>query len=423
MTDEGDWRERLQTESKKDGSKVYQKSLTNAIDIFTLDEGWLIQNGGPAHHVLGYNEFSDTIEFRHPPPWHEHTKSLAPEAGTWTDDDNVRAADWLSRKYFKLTTKTVEEAIRLVAKKNAYHPVRDYLNSLTWDEERRLGKWLRRYLGASADPYVEKIGLWWMISAVARIFEPGCQVDYTLILEGAQGTFKSSALRVLGGEWFCDSRLDLNSKDSFVNLRGTWIYELSELETLRRAEADQAKAYLTSPSDHYRAPYERYARKFKRQNVFAGTVNGDFYLKDPTGGRRYLPCKCGRIDLVGLRADRDQLWAEAQFLYHLGTKWHPELDEEREWCLREQEKRFEMDEWENRIAGWLGEKTEVSLSDVLSKALLIEVGRWTRSDQMRANACLKRLGWSRRQVMREGMRLWVWVCERPKKVGYDEMPY
>ena len=150
------------------------------------------------------------------------------------------------------------------------------------------------------------------------------KVDTVLILEGQQGLRKSSALAVLGGEWFCDTAIDIANKDSWALVGSKWIFELAEMQTVRGSrDVDALKGFITRREDVYRPPYGRVAVKSPRRAVFVGTTNAAEYLKhDPSGYRRFWPVDCGdRIDLEGLKRDRDQLWAEAVVRLKAGEQW------------------------------------------------------------------------------------------------------
>src|SRR5262249_44813747 len=147
---------------------------------------------------------------------------------------------------------------------------------------------------------------------IARAFEPGSQVDTALILEGLdQGEGKSTAIRILSMGFFTDELADIGSKDAVMQLHGAWIVELSELDAMGRAETSKVKAFLSRRSDRYRAPYGRHVADHPRQCTFAGTVNHNDYLRDETGGRRFLPIEVGGINKDALRQDVEQLWGEA----------------------------------------------------------------------------------------------------------------
>src|SRR4029077_167441 len=195
------------------------------------------------------------------------------------------------------------------------------LQGLHWDGVERVDTWLAAYLGAEGTEYARAVGSRWLISAVARIFRPGAKADCCLILEGAQGIRKSTALRTVAGEYFTDELADLGSKDAAMQTRGVWIIELSELDNLSHAEVARIKAFMSPHTDLFRPPYGMRLVESPRQCVFAGTVNHGSYLRDETGGRRFWPVVCGKIDIAELQRDRDQLWAEAKAKYRSGASW------------------------------------------------------------------------------------------------------
>ena len=213
------------------------------------------------------------------------------------------------------------------------------------------------YLGVEDTDYSRAVGSRWLISAVARIFQPGAKADCCLILEGLQGIRKSTALRTIAGEYFTDELADLGSKDAAMQTRGVWIIELSELDNLSHAEVARIKAFMSRATDRFRPPYGMRLVESARQCVFAGTVNHGTYLRDETGGRRFWPVVCGRIDVEGLGEVRDQLWAEAKARYQSGCPWWLDTPDLVQLASDQQEARYEGDPWEE---DWTltGEQTE-----------------------------------------------------------------
>jgi predicted P-loop ATPase len=154
---------------------------------------------------------------------------------------------------------------------------------------------------------------------VSRVFRPGCQWDYVLVLEGAQGQLKSTIARTLASDaWFMDHLPDLRDKDAMLNLQGKWLVELGELADIKRSDYNLVKQYLARRVDTVRSPYGKIREDLPRQSVFIGTVNEGQYLRDPTGNRRYWPVKVGLCDVKGLRKVREQLFAEAYQCYLKG---------------------------------------------------------------------------------------------------------
>ena len=188
--------------------------------------------------VLAFNEFSLYTVVKKLPPWSKASGE------NWTDYDDSRTAEWLQHLGILVNSKVASEAVQTVAKDNCFHPVKDYLNRLVWDGKPRIDNWTIKHLGSEDRAFSRAVGSRWLISAVARIFQPGCQADYTLLLEGPQGIRKSSALRVLAGDaWFADHISDLGSKDSRIELHGKWILEIGELDKVRRGDSNGLKHF------------------------------------------------------------------------------------------------------------------------------------------------------------------------------------
>ena len=402
----------------KDGNT--RSLLTNAIALLRESPEW--------KGVLACNDFTLYVTTKNPAPWQESG------GGNWTDYDDSRATEWLQRHDVMVPTPVTAEAVQTVAKENRFHPVRDYLNGLQWDQIPRLDNWLSDYLGVPPSAFVAAVGARWMISGVARIFKPGCQADYTLVLEGRQGIRKSTGLQTLAGDdWFTDHISDLGSKDSRIELHGKWIIEFSELATVRRGELERVKAFLTARIDHFRMPYGRRSEAVPRSCVFAASVNDETPFADPTGNRRFWPVRCGTIDITALRRDRDQLWAEAHHRFKAGQMWWLESDALNEFATLEQDQRYEDGVWDSVILDWIDEptqrfdpgqstpvpmepfdsdKTRVTVTDVLVHAIGKPLDRLTQGDRLQVVRCLNHAGWKRKQDG-SGPRRGKWFYVRP----------
>ncbi len=308
-----------------------------------------------------------------------------------------------------LTRETTHQAIALRAGQRRFHPVRDYLESLEWDGIPRLPKWLSYYLGAEQTPYTAEIGRMFLITMVARIFEPGCKADYMMVLEGEQGIGKSTACAVLGGAWFSDALPDLTqAKDASQHLRGKWLLEVPEMHSLGRANSALLKSFITRTEERYRPPYGLREVLEPRQCVFIATQNLGEYLRDETGARRFWPVRVSAVDISALRHDRDQLFAEAVHRYREGEQRWPDRDFEALYVKPQQDARFETDAWEEAISPWLArlDPARTTIMDVAQGALNLAVERLGTQDQRRITACLTRAGW-RQHKATGGKRMWV----------------
>lgn len=335
--------------------------------------------------------------------------SMAPfELRAIVDQDVIYVAEYLQQAGLKhVGTGVVREAISVCALENSWHPVRDYLDRLQWDGKSRAGVWLTTKLGAELTDYTAAIGRMFLISMVARVFEPGCKADHMPVLEGVQGALKSTACAVLGGLWFSDALPDIScGKDASQHLRGKWLIEVAEMHAMGRAEATLLKSFITRQVEKYRPSYGRFEVEEPRQCVFVGTTNREAYLRDESGGRRFWPVKTGAIDIDGLAEDRDQLFAEAVHLYQLGEPWWPDRTFEQDFIKQEQETRYEADAWEETIAEFLATRTKVTIGEIAQLGLHFDKSKIGTADQRRIAAILELLGWHRLPKDWQGKRFW-----------------
>jgi putative DNA primase/helicase len=381
---------------------VPRPTLHNAHTVFSRDPRWAGK--------IRFNAFAQSIEFHGTPVAKGRIERER-------DALDSKAALWLADNYGRMAVPTpkVAEAIQTIGDDASYHPVQDYLRDLEWDHTSRLDTVLTRYFGVPDAPLTRALGACFLRSCVARVLPlpgrvdtgPGCKVDTTLILVGAQGLYKSSALRALAvrPQWFADTRLDLSSKDLFEQIAGKWIYEIAELDAFKGREWSRIKGVLSSPNDTYRRPYGKHAVSALRQVVFAGTTNEDEFLGDPTGARRFWPVRCTTIDLAALRRDVDQLWAEAVVTYRAGAPWW--LDAERAAEAEHAAAEFRMrDAWDEVVEGWLyGRTGTVSTTQVLMESPLKKLpGECTNHDIQRVATVLKACGWTRTRSRVAGSR-------------------
>jgi predicted P-loop ATPase len=398
--------------------------------------GRLVTNANAKGEISIKNcEANIELVLRHAPEWrgvlkHNEVKReiecvSGPVDGKNLDVLEVDAAIWFQRSdYGKLGLSPkptmVRDCIKTAAFANSYDPLRDHLEALTWDGKARADSFLETYFGAEGDPrYLRAVGSKWLISAVARAMRPGEKVDTVLILEGLQGLGKSSAFRALGVNWFSDTAIDITNKDSWSLASQFWILEFAEVKDVRRADTETLKAFLSRNEDTYRPPYGRVNIKVPRRAVFVGTTNAAEYLKhDPTGYRRYWPVKCAKVDLVSLRRDVPQLWAEAVMRFNKGEHWWLN-DEEAEIAKSIVLERAE-DPHESRqemVMRWLLQMpvdkrpAEVNLIDVEQGAFQMSPNQIATGGGLERflGETLRRLGFKPRITQASGVRRRVWI--------------
>ena len=281
------------------------------------------------------NLLTERIDIVKPLGWYR-------ESSTLTDVDIKYLLLYFEQNYGLTVEKKIEDAVKVIANENRYHPVCDFLNSLVWDGKERIRFCLHHFLGSDTDDYTYEALRLFLLGAISRVFSPGCKFEIMLCLVGGQGSGKSSFFRLLAvnDDWFSDDLKKLDDDNVYRKMQGHWIIEMSEMIATANAKSiEEIKSFLSRPKETYKIPYETHPADRKRQCVFGGTSNTlDFLPLDRTGNRRFVPVMVypERADVhilddeAASRAYINQMWAEAMEIYRSGDfklKFSPAMDE------------------------------------------------------------------------------------------------
>jgi len=301
-----------------------------------------------------------------------------------------------------------KQVIRHEAWINGFHPVRQYLDSLVWDGVKRLDTWLIECAGVEDSRYTRTVSRLFLVAGVKRIKHPGCKYDEMMVWESTtQGTEKSSAAQALcpNASWFSDDLpLNVDSKQIMEKTLGKWIIEASDLSGKRKTDIDHLKATMSRQVDGpARMAYAHFPQTRPRHFVLLGTTNSTAYLNDATGARRFWPMTVKRFDVAWIRANRDQLWAEAVVAESEGESIRMPEDL---WpaATEQQERRREIDPWESILYAVLMNippshdgKRRVA-ANTLWDSLGIQVERRDRGGALRIADVMQRFGFKRTTV-------------------------
>lgn len=253
-------------------------------------------------------------------PWRK-----LPDGREFTDIDEHGLVNYMEQVYKIAIRDKIMSALALVSYKNATHPVREYLNRLSWDGVERLDSLFVDYYGADDNEYTRAVARKWLCAAVARVLHPGVKFDYMPVLVGEQGKKKSMLADKLAMQWHSDSLSTMVGKEAYEQLQGVWIVEVAELSAMKGQEVEHVKHFISKRKDRFRVAYGKRAEDFNRQCVFIGTTNKKEFLKDVTGNRRFWPIttlvNAPTLDISAIsRATIDQIWAEALAVYQRGEQ-------------------------------------------------------------------------------------------------------
>lgn len=390
------WRAALLTRKDEDGEPTSVLSCEANLEL-------ILQNDPEWKGAIRWNEVKKEIEI-----------TRGPLMGAHTADLEFRCAVWFQRSGYRMTTKpfTCGPALLSVARQNSYDPLATHLRELKWDGVERSRSWLVDFLHIPGTPVLIEMGRKWLISCVARALRPGCKMDTTLILQGAYGAGKSSFVEVMAGPFYSNGRVDFHSKDSLALASRYWIVEMAEMSGYRSSEKESVKNFLSTATDSYRPPYGRVLEDFPRRACFVGSVNDDDFLTEPNR-REWVVTVPQDIDLVGLRAARDQLWAEAVALFDAGEQWW--FDKTGEALMRDIAKEYAApDSTRDRVLDWwIAKRPEnrpdrVRVHDIAADALALPQERITMGLLQHLGRVLRDLGFSKNRYRIAGHLVWMW---------------
>lgn len=383
---ESDWRSSLERTDKG----KYRNTLNNCKLIMS--------NVCGQKNIVGRNEFAANDYYLCNTPWRSRNGDAV------VDHDIVRIKFFCAERFgVEFSDNVVNQSLMEIADRNRFHPVREWLEGLVWDGKDRIDTWLKDYAGADGpEPYLSDVSRKTLVAMVKRVFEPGCKYDHVLILEGGQGTGKSTLLRKLSEPWFSDATLNIGDKDAVLTMQSKWLIELGELSSMGKADVEQLKAFITQTTDRIRAPYGKRVEEFPRQCVFIGSTNQDEYLKDLTGNRRFWAVKTtGHLNYTELPDVREQLFAEALAYYRLGEPLYLDNEASNQQASAEQAKRMQGDEWLSTVRDIVGgetfPKTCFEIKDVAKRMDQVGAHKMAPHDVHRITRCLKMLGFEKFQ--------------------------
>jgi len=391
----------LEMQTNKDGTQKIKPTVPNLITIMEKDKRWKKR--------IWLNEFSNAIYMKDDP---------------LKDTDYTRIKRWMYKHYnVHFTTDSIVEATNYIAEVNGHNPLTSWLNKSVWDGVPRMDEWLVRACGTEDNKLNREIGRRWLVQCVARAMEPGCKADCVLILVGPQGARKSTTFRILGSpEYFCDTPMDIGSSNAYMQIHRAWIYEVAELDSIRRARNSSTKAFLSAQEDTFRLPYARQTVTLKRHTVFCGTTNKAEFITDETGSRRYWPIQVGKMNTDWTEHNRHQLWAEAVVAYKNGEKWY--LENETQEKLNEQSSDFrQFDPWHEIIERYIrANGVNLSTTDLMEQGLKLEKYQMTRASEMRVGDIMRQLGFERVRRRIFGDRKYIWIKSEKDNVIEMEKP-
>jgi hypothetical protein len=346
------------------------------------------------------------------------------EGGVWrrfTDTDYTRLRSMLERKGFKpVGADMMRHAVAQHAEDHQFDSAQQWADGLAWDGVPRVERFLSAYFSVADTPYARAVSRYLWTALAGRCLVPGCKADMVPVFVGAQGVGKTTAVLALAPTPDTFVEVDLTRKDDDTSrmLCGRLVGEIAELKGLHGRDSDYIKSFLSRTHEAWIEKWHTTPTEFGRRLLMIGTGNNAEFLDDETGERRWLPVAVGRVDVPGIEAARDQLWAEGVALFKAGgVAW---ADAQR-LAVAEHGKFKITDIWHPLIERWLGRDSMDGESaekrgdapftalTLLTSAVGISADRANRAAEMRVARVLRQLGYEQERVRVGNKQVRQWV--------------
>ena len=173
-------------------------------------------------------------------------------------------------------------------------------------------------------PYLTK----WLVAVVANAMDNReCRNHTCLVLTGEQGKFKTTFLDLLCPPalkgYSYTGKIYPQEKDTLTYIGQNLIVNIDDqLKALNKRDENELKNLITCPMVKYRMPYDKYVEEHPHLASFVASVNGNDFLTDPTGSRRFLPFEVLAIDIERAKAiSMDAVYTEAKALLKSGFRY------------------------------------------------------------------------------------------------------
>lgn len=266
----------------------------------------------------------------------------------------------------------VNSAIDYFLSQNETDSLKKWADDLPeWDGTERLDMMLHTITHCQLTGANAEMGRRWMISGMARIYEPGVKVRAVLVLaQPREAIGKSAFFENLcpNKEWYTDSLpKDLHNKEAYEAVSGKFIAESAEMASMRASSQEALKNYISKGADDYRRPWDRRIGHYPRRCIFGATTNNPNPVPLDGDWSRYWPVLCGEelFNIDYLIENRDQLWAEAKALYKNGEKWWLTDARDLAAVAAARDEMREVSPQADRIAVYIQGKDQISINDML----------------------------------------------------------
>lgn len=345
---------------------------------------------------------------------------------TFTDADYSRLRITMEKRGFKAVGRElIKDVVSLAAAENTFDSAIQWIQSLEWDGTPRIETFYHTHFGTEDSPYTRAVSRYMWTALAGRVLKPGIKADMVPILVGVQGCGKSSGVAALSPDpaFFTEISFAEKEDDLARKMRGCLVVEISELRGLNTKELESIKAFVTRTHEKWIPKFKEFATQLPRRSLSIGTTNSDEFLGDQTGNRRWLPVEVlDKVDVEAIRADANQLWAEARdVFYRTGI----EFQAAEQLAHGMHAKYLIHDAWQEMIERWLDEPNAITgqtprerpflrSADVLREAIHLEPKQMTRRDQIRISHVLKRCDFRKVQRRINGKVLRIWEPEKEK---------